>query len=81
MSRNTVRRYVRIYQECGVSPEHLLTMKEEHLRDMLFGSKERIHTPTHKEVALQELLPEFIGACEDALRFMVEFRWLSFLII
>lgn len=59
VSRNTVRRYVRIYQECGVSLEHLLTMQEEHLRDMLFGSNERVHTPTHKEVTLQELLPEY----------------------
>ena len=59
VSRNTVRRYMRIYQECGVSLEHLLTMQDEHLRDMLFGSNERVHTPTHKEVVLQELLPEY----------------------
>jgi len=59
VSRNTVRRYVRIYQECGVSLEHLLTMQDEHLRDMFFGSNERVHTPTHKEVVLQELLPEY----------------------
>ena len=59
VSRNTVRRYVRIYQECGVSLEHLLTMHDEHLRDMFFGSNERVHTPTHKEVVLQELLSEY----------------------
>ena len=59
VSRNTVRRYVRIYQECGVLLEHLLTMQGGHLRDMFFGSNERVHTPTHKEVVLQELLPEY----------------------
>ena len=59
VSRNTVRRYVRTYQECGVSLEHLLTMHDEHLRDMFFGSKERVHTTTHKEVVLQELLPKY----------------------
>lgn len=59
VSRNTVRRYVRTYQESGVPMEQFLSMREEHLRDMFSGRKERVGTPTPKEVVLQELLPEY----------------------
>ena len=34
ISRNTVRKYVRRYQESGLSPERLLAMSEEHLQEM-----------------------------------------------
>ena len=59
VSRNTVRRYVRTYQDSGISMEKLLSMREEHLRELFYGSKERVQTPTQKEIELQELLPDY----------------------
>lgn len=59
VSRNTVRRYVRVYQDCGVELECLLSLSEEHLRSIFYGSQERVHTPSERELALEELLPEY----------------------
>lgn len=59
VSRNTVRRYIRIYQYSGVELERLLSLSEEHLRSMFYGSQERVHNPSERELALEELLPEY----------------------
>ena len=39
ISRNTVRKYVRRYQESGLSTEKLLSMSEEHLQEMFCVSQ------------------------------------------
>ena len=40
ISRNTVRKYVRAFQESGLSPE-VLGMSDEHLYGMFVGGKSR----------------------------------------
>lgn len=59
VSRNTVRRYVRIYQDIGLEMDRLLSLSEDHLRAMSFGSQERVHAPSERETALEELLPGY----------------------
>lgn len=41
ISRNTVRKYVRRYQESGLSADRLLSMSEEHLQEMFFSGQPR----------------------------------------
>ena len=41
LSRNTVRKYVRAFQESGLSLEKVLGMSDEHLYGMLVGGKSR----------------------------------------
>ena len=47
-SRNTVRKYVRRYQESGLSLEQLQSMSEDKLQDMFLDNK----TPADIEAAL-----------------------------
>ena len=59
MSRNTVRKYVRRYQESGLSPERLLSMSEEHLQEMFCISQPRGYKPSPRRVELDALLPDY----------------------
>lgn len=58
LSRNTVRRYVRMFQDSGLSPDQLMSMSEHHLQEM-FGDKGREHVPTQREAELEALLPDY----------------------
>ena len=59
LSRNTVRKYVRSYQESGISLENLLKMSEEHLQDIFSVRKERESSPSARQIELEALLPEY----------------------
>src|SRR5690554_159278 len=59
LSRNTVRKYVRAYQDSGLPLEKVLAMSDEHLHEMFVGSKSRLREPSHRRVELDALLPEY----------------------
>lgn len=50
ISRNTVRKYVRLFISSGKTTDQLLSLSEEHLRDM-FGCKEfRNREPSQRQI-------------------------------
>ena len=50
VSRNTVRKYVRRYQESGLTPEQLMTMSEEKLQEMFLDDRNRSRKPPSQGV-------------------------------
>jgi len=59
ISRNTVRKYVRKYQESGLSMEKLLSMSEDHLQEMFVMGRPRGVKPSPRREALDALLPDY----------------------
>ena len=59
VSRNTVRRYVRMYQEMGRSMGELLKLDEGKLRELFSSGEEILREPSPRERKLQELLPGY----------------------
>lgn len=59
ISRNTVRKYIRRVQECGLSLEKLLTMSEDHLEEMFIGNCTRERVMSQRRAELEALLPEY----------------------
>lgn len=59
MSRNTVRKIVRGFQDCGLSLEKLLSMSEEHLDEMFTSSHPRERVQSVRREELEALLPEY----------------------
>ena len=59
LSRNTVRRYVRLFQESGVPIEQLLCMPASRIQEMFGGGGERERTPSQRQIELKALLPEY----------------------
>lgn len=59
LSRNTVRRYIRTYQDLGKSIQELLRLDEEHLHNLLFDGKNTEVPPSKKETDLHHLLPTY----------------------
>lgn len=59
ISRNTVRKYVRLYQESGLSADRLLSMSEEHLQEMFSPSHPRGYSPSPRRMELEALLPDY----------------------
>lgn len=59
ISRNTVRRYVRMYEEIGIPADRLPSMSDSRLHEMfaLPGARER--KPSERQVELEALLPEY----------------------
>ena len=60
ISRNTVKRYIRIYEDMGIELERLLKMDEQHLHE-LFGTdidNETIRSTEYKY--LEERMSEYI---------------------
>lgn len=57
LSRNTVRKYVRAYQESGLPIEKVLEMSDEHLYGMFVGGKSRVREPSERRIELEALLP------------------------
>ena len=60
VSRNTVRKYVRRYQESGLTPEQLMTMSEEKLQEMFLDDRNRSRKPTPRKEALEALVPDYV---------------------
>lgn len=59
LSRNTVRRYVRCYQEIGKSMDELLKLDEEHLRELFSYGEDKLREPSLREKNLMELVPSY----------------------
>ena len=59
LSRNTVRKYVRTFQESGLSLEKVLGMSDEHLYGMFVGGKSRTGEPSERRAELDALLPKY----------------------
>ena len=59
LSRNTVRKYVRAYQESGLPIEKVLEMSDEHLYGMFVGGKSCVREPSDRRIELEALLPEY----------------------
>lgn len=59
LSRNTVRRYVRLFQESSIPMDQLLSMPASRIQEMFGGSGERERTPSQRQMELEALLPEY----------------------
>ena len=60
VSRNTVRKYVRRYQESGLTPEELMTMSEEKLQEMFLDDRNRSRKPAPRKEELDALVPDYV---------------------
>ncbi len=59
ISRNTVRKYVRCYQESGMSLDRLLRLSDEHIQEMFADRRTRERKPSPRQVELEALLPDY----------------------
>lgn len=59
LSRNTVRKYVRLFQESGIPMEQLQSMPAKRLEEMFGSSGERQRNPSARQLELEALLPEY----------------------
>ena len=59
ISRNTVRHYVRLFQDSGVPIDQLLTLSESQLQAMFVSGKIRESHPSTRKMELDALLPEY----------------------
>lgn len=60
LSRNTVRKYVRKYQESGLTMEQMLSMSEDKLQDLFLDSKNRSRVPSPRRTELDALVPDYV---------------------
>ena len=58
ISRNTVRRCVRQFQESGMTMEKLQSLSEHHLQEMFCSDMERSKKPSERQKELEALLPD-----------------------
>lgn len=59
VSRNTVRKYVRLWQESSLSIDQLLSLPEHRLREMFTPKGVRHREPSSRQAELEALLPEY----------------------
>ncbi len=59
VSRNTVRRYVRLFQECGIPMEQLLSMSSSRIQELFGGGESRERQPSRSQQELEALLPGY----------------------
>ena len=60
VSRNTVRKYVRKYQESGLTPEQLLSMREGKLQELFLDNCNRSRSASPRMEELEALIPEYV---------------------
>ncbi|MGP1437281.1 MAG: IS21 family transposase [Phocaeicola sp.] len=60
ISRNTLRKYVRKYQESGLSMDHLLSFSDEKLADLLLDGRSRNRPPSTRRLELEALVPDYV---------------------
>ena len=60
VSRNTVRKYVRRYQESGLTPEQLLSMREGKLQELFLDNCNRSRSASPRMEELEALIPEYV---------------------
>lgn len=59
ISRNTVRRYVRMYQDSGIPAEKLPSLSDARLKELFAIPWAREHKPSERHIRLEALLPEY----------------------
>ncbi len=59
ISRNTVRKYVRQFQQSGLTVEKLMSLGNHHVMDMFGVSHTRERRPSQRQTELEALLPEY----------------------
>ncbi len=59
LSRNTVRRYVRLFQECGIPIKELAAIPSARIQEMFSESVGRNKVPSQPQLELEALLPEY----------------------
>lgn len=59
LSRNTVRRYVRMFQDSGLSLDELLSMPGHHVQELFGSGRSRERTPSERQIAFEALLPDY----------------------
>ena len=60
ISRNTVRKYVRRYQESGLTLDQVLAMSEDKLQDLFFDNRSRSRKPSRRMEELEALVPDYV---------------------
>ena len=60
ISRNTVKRYIHIYEDMGIELERLLKMDEHHLHELFGTETDNDSTGSAEYKYLQEHIPEYI---------------------
>ena len=60
ISRNTVRKYVRRYQESGLTLDQVLAMSEDKLQDLFFDNRSRSRKPSRRMEELEALVPDYL---------------------
>ena len=60
-SRNTVRKYVRLFLSSGKSIAQLLSLSEEQLHEMFGSTESRRREPSSKRIELEALLPGYVS--------------------
>lgn len=61
ISRNTVRKYVRLFISSGKTTEQLLELSEEHLREMFGCTEFRHREPSQRQLELDALIPGYVA--------------------
>lgn len=61
LSRNTVRKYVRLFISSGKTTEQLLELSEEHLREMFGCTEFRHREPSQRQLELDALIPGYVA--------------------
>ena len=61
VSRNTVRKYVRLWQDSSLTMEQLLALPEHRLREIFIPKGVRHREPSPRQVELEALLPEYVA--------------------
>lgn len=59
ISRNTVRRYVRMYEQSGIPADKLLMLSDARLQEMFAIPSARERRPPERHLELEVLLPEY----------------------
>lgn len=59
VSRNTVRKYVRLWQESSLTMDQLLSLPEHRLREMFVPKGVHHRQPSERQAELEALLPEY----------------------
>ncbi|MCM1138779.1 MAG: helix-turn-helix domain-containing protein [Muribaculum sp.] len=61
ISRNTVRKYVRLSLSSGKTTDQLLALSEEHLREMFGCNEFRHREPSQRQLELDALMPDYVA--------------------
>lgn len=60
VSRNTVKRYIRIYEDMGIELERLLKMDEQHLHELFGTETDKESSGSAEYKYLQERIPDYM---------------------